>query len=153
MTHFAFFLYCYLLITGSPCMVINFKISKYSFLVTSFPRRLVLLNTLLCSDCCSHQSGSWRGYIRQAVRRSFSSGYVMKPLLSTWNFAQKFPWLNFFMFFDPLVIWQTGSGTQSNMNTNEVIANRAIEIMGGGLLNLITCCYLCRRSRVEKRRI
>merc|ERR1719427_1600362 len=33
----------------------------------------------------------------------------------------------------PLVIWQTGSGTQSNMNTNEVIANRAIEIMGGVL--------------------
>ena len=31
----------------------------------------------------------------------------------------------------PLVIWQTGSGTQSNMNTNEVIANRAIEMMGG----------------------
>ena len=32
-----------------------------------------------------------------------------------------------------VVIWQTGSGTQSNMNTNEVIANRAIEIMGGEL--------------------
>ena len=31
----------------------------------------------------------------------------------------------------PLVIWQTGSGTQSNMNCNEVIANLAIEIMGG----------------------
>ena len=31
----------------------------------------------------------------------------------------------------PLVIWQTGSGTQSNMNSNEVIANRAIQIMGG----------------------
>ncbi|MDF1671500.1 MAG: class II fumarate hydratase [Roseovarius sp.] len=31
----------------------------------------------------------------------------------------------------PLVVWQTGSGTQSNMNSNEVIANRAIEIMGG----------------------
>lgn len=33
----------------------------------------------------------------------------------------------------PLVIWQTGSGTQSNMNCNEVIANRAIEILGGKL--------------------
>jgi len=33
----------------------------------------------------------------------------------------------------PLVIWQTGSGTQSNMNVNEVISNRAIEIMGGVL--------------------
>ncbi len=31
----------------------------------------------------------------------------------------------------PLVVWQTGSGTQSNMNLNEVIANRAHEIMGG----------------------
>ncbi len=33
----------------------------------------------------------------------------------------------------PLVVWQTGSGTQSNMNFNEVIANRAIEMMGGKL--------------------
>ena len=33
----------------------------------------------------------------------------------------------------PLAVWQTGSGTQSNMNANEVIANRAIEIMGGVL--------------------
>ena len=31
----------------------------------------------------------------------------------------------------PLAIWQTGSGTQSNMNANEVLANRASEIMGG----------------------
>jgi len=31
----------------------------------------------------------------------------------------------------PLVVWQTGSGTQSNMNTNEVISNRAIEMAGG----------------------
>ncbi|KAJ6627328.1 Fumarate hydratase, mitochondrial [Pseudolycoriella hygida] len=33
----------------------------------------------------------------------------------------------------PLVIWQTGSGTQTNMNCNEVISNRAIEILGGKL--------------------
>jgi fumarate hydratase class II len=33
----------------------------------------------------------------------------------------------------PLVVWQTGSGTQSNMNANEVIANRAIELAGGTL--------------------
>ena len=31
----------------------------------------------------------------------------------------------------PLVVWQTGSGTQSNMNVNEVIANRAIQMLGG----------------------
>ncbi len=33
----------------------------------------------------------------------------------------------------PLVVWQTGSGTQSNMNANEVVSNRAIEILGGVL--------------------
>ena len=33
----------------------------------------------------------------------------------------------------PLVVWQTGSGTQSNMNVNEVIANRAAELAGGEL--------------------
>lgn len=33
----------------------------------------------------------------------------------------------------PLVVWQTGSGTQTNMNGNEVISNRAIEILGGEL--------------------
>jgi fumarate hydratase class II len=33
----------------------------------------------------------------------------------------------------PLVVWQTGSGTQTNMNSNEVISNRAIEILGGEL--------------------
>ncbi|MCD6300149.1 MAG: class II fumarate hydratase, partial [Dehalococcoidales bacterium] len=33
----------------------------------------------------------------------------------------------------PLVVWQTGSGTQTNMNANEVISNRAIEMLGGAL--------------------
>lgn len=33
----------------------------------------------------------------------------------------------------PLAVWQTGSGTQTNMNVNEVISNRAIEMMGGKL--------------------
>ncbi len=33
----------------------------------------------------------------------------------------------------PLVVWQTGSGTQTNMNVNEVISNRAIEMCGGEL--------------------
>jgi Fumarase len=35
----------------------------------------------------------------------------------------------------PLVVWQTGSGTQTNMNVNEVIANRAHELNGGSLLD------------------
>ena len=33
----------------------------------------------------------------------------------------------------PLYVWQTGSGTQSNMNVNEVISNRAIQLVGAGL--------------------
>src|SRR3954466_9257446 len=33
----------------------------------------------------------------------------------------------------PLYVWQTGSGTQSNMNVNEVLANRAIQLLGGAL--------------------
>ena len=33
----------------------------------------------------------------------------------------------------PLYVWQTGSGTQTNMNVNEVISNRAIELAGGDL--------------------
>jgi len=33
----------------------------------------------------------------------------------------------------PLVVWQTGSGTQTNMNANEVVANRAIQLLGGTL--------------------
>jgi len=37
----------------------------------------------------------------------------------------------------PLVVWQTGSGTQSNMNTNEVIANRAHVLAGGSLMDEI----------------
>src|SRR6201998_4460394 len=35
----------------------------------------------------------------------------------------------------PLRVWQTGSGTQTNMNVNEVISNRAIELAGGGERN------------------
>ena len=33
----------------------------------------------------------------------------------------------------PLFVWQTGSGTQSNMNVNEVISNRSIQLLGGAL--------------------
>lgn len=33
----------------------------------------------------------------------------------------------------PLVVWQTGSGTQTNMNVNEVISNRAIQLLGGAM--------------------
>ena len=46
----------------------------------------------------------------------------------------------------PLVVWQTGSGTQSNMNANEVIANRANEIAGVDLVNILN---LIRVSRLD----
>ena len=39
----------------------------------------------------------------------------------------------------PLVVWQTGSGTQTNMNVNEVIANRANELLGGKLAQNRRC--------------
>ncbi len=45
------------------------------------------------------------------------------------NFLEEVRLLFFYLF--PLKVWQTGSGTQTNMNVNEVIANRAIEILGG----------------------
>jgi fumarate hydratase class II len=39
----------------------------------------------------------------------------------------------------PLVVWQTGSGTQTNMNVNEVLANRASELLGGGAARTARC--------------
>ena len=48
----------------------------------------------------------------------------------------------------PLVVWQTGSGTQTNMNLNEVIANRASELLGG---KLGTKTPVHRRSRIAGR--
>lgn len=46
----------------------------------------------------------------------------------------------------PLVVWQTGSGTQSNMNSNEVIANRAIEILGGKIGDKVSKLFKIRVS-------
>ena len=43
----------------------------------------------------------------------------------------------------PLVVWQTGSGTQSNMNVNEVIANRGHVLAGGKLYDAKKKCKLC----------
>ena len=46
----------------------------------------------------------------------------------------------------PLVVWETGSGTQSNMNSNEVIANRAIEILGGKIGDKVSKLFKIRVS-------
>lgn len=50
----------------------------------------------------------------------------------------------------PLVVWQTGSGTQTNMNANEVIANRAIEFLGGkiGSKNLFTLMIMLTKGNL-----
>ena len=54
----------------------------------------------------------------------------------------------------PLRIWQTGSGTQTNMNVNEVISNRAIEIAGGELgrrsPSILTTTSICRNPRTTR---
>ena len=49
----------------------------------------------------------------------------------------------------PLVVWQTGSGTQTNMNMNEVLANRASEIMGGGAESRASCTPTTTSTRAS----
>ena len=50
----------------------------------------------------------------------------------------------------PLKVWQTGSGTQTNMNVNEVIANRAIQMMGGklGSKKPVLCCEIFSQTSI-----
>ena len=56
----------------------------------------------------------------------------------------------------PLRIWQTGSGTQTNMNVNEVISNRAIEMAGGDMgrrsRSIPTTTLTCRSRRTTRSR-
>ena len=52
----------------------------------------------------------------------------------------------------PLYVWQTGSGTQSNMNVNEVIANRAIQLAGGTLGREDARCIPTTTSTCRSRR-
>ena len=55
----------------------------------------------------------------------------------------------------PLVVWQTGSGTQTNMNVNEVLANRASELLGGerGEARLVHPNDDVNRSQSSQRRV
>jgi len=50
-----------------------------------------------------------------------------------------------------VVVWQTGSGTQTNMNVNEVLANRASEILGGGAAPTGSCIRTTRSTKVNHR--
>ena len=55
----------------------------------------------------------------------------------------------------PLVVWQTGSGTQTNMNVNEVIANRASEIIDGSFEKKVLLFFFFHetKDRIKKERI
>ena len=66
-----------------------------------------------------------------AARANMSNGSLDKSLGEAICAAALEVMEGRFDFEFPLVIWQTGSGTQTNMNANEVIANRAIEMLGG----------------------
>ncbi|MEX3007443.1 class II fumarate hydratase [Hoeflea sp. TYP-13] len=72
------------------------------------------------------------GIIKQAAARvNLSMGKLDKPRADAIVKAAREVTEGRFNDHFPLVVWQTGSGTQSNMNANEVISNRAIELMGG----------------------
>jgi fumarate hydratase, class II len=52
----------------------------------------------------------------------------------------------------PLSVWQTGSGTQTNMNINEVLANRASQLLGGSCIRTTTSTAASRRTTSSRRR-
>jgi fumarate hydratase, class II len=65
-----------------------------------------------------------------AVRANLTLGAITKELASPIEQAAREVWKGKFDAHFPLPVWQTGSGTQTNMNANEVIANRANELLG-----------------------
>jgi fumarate hydratase class II len=91
----------------------NFKIGG-----ERFPREFIRAYGLLkkAAATVNHSFGNLDKTIRSSIHRAVDE--VIEGKLDT-HF--------------PLVVWQTGSGTQTNMNFNEVIANRAIEMLGGEL--------------------
>ena len=91
----------------------NFKIGSQRF-----PREFIRAYGILKKSAASvnHRYGKLEDSIKDAIHRA--SDEVIEGKLDD-HF--------------PLVVWQTGSGTQTNMNLNEVISNRAIEILGGEL--------------------
>ena len=68
---------------------------------------------------------------KASAKANFVLGQLQKELFSAIDQAAEEVISGKFDDHFPLVVWQTGSGTQTNMNTNEVIANRANEILGG----------------------
>ena len=91
----------------------NFKIGNQRF-----PREFIRAYGILKKSAASvnHSYGNLEDFIKDAIHEAADE--VIEGKLDD-HF--------------PLVVWQTGSGTQTNMNFNEVISNRAIEILGGEL--------------------
>lgn len=91
----------------------NFKIGT-----EKMPPEIIMAFAFLKKSCAlvNNESGVLDGNIATAISRACDE--IIEGKLEG-NF--------------PLVVWQTGSGTQTNMNMNEVIANRASEILGGKL--------------------
>lgn len=65
-----------------------------------------------------------------AVRANLAAGAISNELAAPIERAAEEVWKGLFDVHFPLPVWQTGSGTQTNMNVNEVIANRANELLG-----------------------
>lgn len=98
----------------------NFKIgSGTDWNVEQMPKAVIQSLIILKKACCrvNSSTGDLNGVISKAIEQACDDLLNEKVSLK-----EEFP----------LVIWQTGSGTQSNMNCNEVIANLASEILGGG---------------------
>jgi len=91
----------------------NFRIGSQRF-----PRQFVRAYGILKKSVATvnHNNGRLEDFIKDAIHQAADE--VIEGKLDD-NF--------------PLVVWQTGSGTQTNMNFNEVISNRGIEILGGEL--------------------
>jgi fumarate hydratase class II len=94
----------------------NFKIGGHTF-----PRALI--RALGVVKKCAAQANMELGDLSQLNKKQ------QQALLSAADEVIAGKWDAHF----PLVVWQTGSGTQTNMNANEVISNRAIQILGGTL--------------------
>ena len=90
----------------------NFKIGG-----ERMPTPLIRAFGLLKQAAAGSQHGGWASSTRRSARRSRRP----RPRWRSGKLDDHFP----------LVVWQTGSGTQTNMNLNEVIANRANEMLGG----------------------
>jgi fumarate hydratase, class II len=94
----------------------NFKIGGHTF-----PRALI--RALALVKKCAAQANVELGEL------SMLNAEAQRALLQAADEVAQGKWDDHF----PLVVWQTGSGTQSNMNANEVISNRAIQLLGGEL--------------------